>query len=362
MKPEAIISAAEELLQAIDATDQPAGEVINHYTRSRRYIGSKDRRHLTDLVWTYIRHQKRFEYLYPTKPLSDILSGIYNAALPLPTHIPDAPDSVNFEMPDWLIPLIPNTEAELSALLEPAPVVLRAVKDRDTVRQHLMAEGIETTPTPRSPFGLFLTKRTNIQGTTAFRNGLIEVQDEGSQCLALATGIHPNDTVLDYCAGAGGKSLIFAQMMKNQGLIVAHDISERSLQELKRRASRAQATCIQVQKPLKSALYTHVVVDAPCSGTGTWRRFPDRRWKLTQEQFQTLLQKQADILDKAVSFVALNGYLSYMTCSLTTAENANQAQAFLTRHPDFVLIKEQAFTPATTQTDGFYLAQFQKIR
>ena len=360
MRPESIIDAATELLTLLSASDQPAGEIINRYTRERRYIGSKDRRHLTDLVWTCIRHQARLKYLYPDTPMRDILSGIFNQTLALPTRIPDAPDTVNFEMPDWLLPLIPKVE--LPALLIPAPVVLRAVGNRDTVRQALADEGVETTPTPLSPFGLFLTKRTNIQGTNAYRAGLIEVQDEGSQCLALATGIKPGDTVLDYCAGAGGKSLIFAQMMQNRGQIVAHDISEHSLQELKRRATRAQATCIQVQRPLKPALYTHVVADAPCSGTGTWRRFPDRRWKLTPGQFQTLLQKQADILDKASDFVAPNGYLSYMTCSMTEAENGRQAQAFLNRHADFVLVKEQAFTPATTRTDGFYLAQFQKIK
>ena len=189
---------------------------------------------------------------------------------------------------------------------------------------------------------------------------MIEIQDEGSQCVALETGIQSGDTVLDYCAGAGGKSLIFAQIMKDKGKITVHDISERSLIELQKRAERANVHCIEVQKPLKSVLYDHVVVDAPCSGTGTWRRCPDARFKLTQEQLSRLVKIQSEILDTVVPFVKQKGKLSYITCSLTEAENSGQVQSFLNRHSDFKCIKEKQYSPYQTKTDGLFVAVLER--
>ena len=358
MKPEAILTAAAELLTLIADTPQPANEVINAYTRARRYIGSKDRRQLTDIVWNYLRHQNRLDYLYPNKTIAEKVQALPTC----PDYIPNAPEAVNWEVPDWLIPLIPNAATELPALLQPAPIVLRANGDRNTIQHHLRAEGLTTEPTTRSPYGLILTKRTNLTASPTYQKGEVEIQDEGSQLVAFATGIRPGDTVLDYCAGAGGKSLIFAQMMQNQGRIIAHDKSDRSLSELRRRAVRAQATCITVQKPIRETTVDHVVVDAPCSGTGTWRRCPDARRKLTRDQLQTLVQIQADILDKAAAFVRPGGYLSYMTCSLTQWENGDQADAFLTRHSDFQETARHTFSPAQTNTDGFFIATFQRVK
>ena len=356
MKPEAIQQAAVELITHIQSTHRPASEEINAYVRTRRYIGSKDRRSLTDLVWSFIRHTARLDYLYPN---ADIATKL--AALPtVPDQIPGAPFPVNAEVPEWLVPLVPNAKTELPPLLNTPDIILRANGHRDKIQALLAQEGIETKPTPLSPFGLVLTKRTNLSVSATYRNGLIEVQDEGSQCVALETGIRAGNTVLDYCAGAGGKSLIFAQMMHNVGTIIAHDISDRSLRELSRRAERAGASCIQVQKPVRKKLFDHVVVDAPCSGTGTWRRCPDARWKLSFDQLSRLTQTQASILDTAVPFVKDGGYLSYMTCSLTYPENEGQADAFLTRHPDFKCVKQKQFSPAQTNTDGLFIAVFQK--
>ena len=328
-------------------------------TRLSTAIGSKDRRTLTNLVWDYIRHLNRLNYCFPDLSIADRIKKL---ASPDPSLWADAPDFVRWEVPAWLIPLIPNAAQELPALLEAAPTIVRANGDREAIRAALQAEGIDTVPTTHSPYGLRLTGRTNLQATQTFRSGLIEVQDEGSQCVALATGIKAGNTVLDYCAGAGGKSLIFAQMMGKRVHITAHDISDISLRELAKRAHRAHATCIRIEKPLKPAHYDHVVVDAPCSGTGTWRRCPDRRHKLTQEQFSALLRTQSALLDKATSYTRLTGFLSYMTCSLTSPENTEQARQFLTRHPDFCLTHEEQFSPARTQTDGLYVAIFQKIK
>ena len=192
-----------------------------------------------------------------------------------------------------------------------------------------------------------------------YKNGQIEVQDEGSQLATLATNIPSNATVLDYCAGAGGKSLCLAQIMNNKGKIVAHDISQISLKELQKRANRAHITIITTTlKP--TGTYDHVIVDAPCSGSGTWRRNPDGRLKLTQKQLQNLIKKQSAILQKASSFVHLNGYLHYMTCSLIEEENQAQMRSFLKHNPNFRLVHHQQWTPAKTNTDGFFLATFQK--
>lgn len=320
MKPEQIQKAAEELLAEINASTKPANEIINAYTRARRYIGSKDRHQLTELVWATIKG-------YPT--------------------------------PKWLLPYIPM--AELDAMKESAHTILRVNGNREQVQQQLANQGILSTPTPLSPLGLILQKRTNLQALSEYKNGLIEVQDEGSQLVTLATHIEPNATVLDYCAGAGGKSLCLAQIMKNQGQIVAHDISKRSLNELQKRAQRAHATIIQTSlRP--QGRFQHVVVDAPCSGSGTWRRNPDGRLKLTQKQLTELVKKQANILNKASLFVAPNGFLHYITCSLLKQENQEQARSFLKHNADFRLRHHQQWTPAKTNTDGFFLATFQKVK
>ncbi len=320
MKAEQILIAADELLTEINKTNRPANEVINAYTRARRYIGSKDRHALTKLVWDSIKS--------------------------CPT-------------PAWLREYIPTEE--LNAMQTEAHTVLRANGDRKQIQQLLSEQGIESTLTKLSPLGLVLKKRTNLTTLPEYKQGLIEIQDEGSQLVALATHVQPGETVLDYCAGAGGKSLCLAQIMQNKGTIIAHDISKISLHELQKRAKRAQTSIIHTSlKP--QGQFMHVVVDAPCTGSGTWRRNPDGRLKLTQNQLRTLIQKQAQILDKACHFVQDNGYLHYMTCSLIQMENQDQARAFLKRHPNFRLIHHQQWTPAKTNTDGFFLATFQKIK
>lgn len=356
MKPESIIIAATELLEEILNSSKPANEIINLYTRSRRYIGSKDRKKLTDFVWNYIRHRSRLDYSYPNKSIFEKINLIDNLnSLKFPFHIA-------VETPEWLIPFIPNAKNELPALLEDPKIILRANGDRQRIQKKLIQEGIETQKTTLSPFGLILKKRANLNATNCYKEGLIEVQDEGSQCVALETGIKPGDKILDYCAGAGGKSLIFTQMMNNHGIIIAHDISNRSLNELQKRAERAHITCIQIQKEITENNFDHVVVDAPCSGTGTWRRCPDMRWKLTLENFHKLLKTQEEILNLSCRHVKKGGFLSYMTCSLTKPENSDQSDLFLKKHPDFVLIKKRQFSPALTGTDGLFIAKFQKIK
>lgn len=318
MKPEQIDIAISELLTQIDGNQRPANEIINAYTRARRYIGSKDRRAITQGVWQVLR----------CRPI-----------------------------PEWIQKLIPDNE--LRAMKLPAQTILRCNGDRLKIQKELLDEGIETDLTSLSPWGLVLRKRMNLSGTKAYQKGKVEIQDEGSQLLALETCVQPGDSVLDYCAGAGGKSLALAQMMQNRGQIVAYDISAISLKKLKVRVMRAGIKIIQTTR-CPTGLFDHVVVDAPCSGTGTWRRQPDAPFKLTEKQMQHYIRQQKMILDKAVNFVKSKGKLHYMTCSLMESENQSQMRAFLRRHKDFHLIHHTQLTPAKHHTDGFFLATFKK--
>ena len=318
MQQEQINKAIEELWLLTQNPKRPASEIINEYTRQRRYIGSKDRKAITETVWARWR------------------------AMPYP---------------EWLAKKIDHFDDELKAMqTKQAPTILRVNGNREQVQKLLAQEGIETEKTSLSPLGLILNKRVNLSATDTYQKGLIEVQDEGSQLIGLATEIKPKDSVLELCAGAGGKSLLFAWMMKNEGKIIASDISARSLEELKKRAKRANVSIIKTTLNLPDEEFDYVVIDAPCSGTGTYRRAPDNVQKLTQDQFQKLLETQAKLLKKAVNYTKLNGRICYMTCSLTRDENQMQVQNFLKSCPAFVLEKELSFTPATTNTDGFYVA------
>lgn len=358
MQPEQIKNAAAEVLEEIMSSARPASEIMNTYTRSRRYIGSKDRRALADMVWGILRAWRRLDFVCMGADISSkieaYLAGAYDGI--------QMPDAVRWEVPEWMISRVENPAVELPALIPAASTVLRANGNREKVRAALAVEGIETIPTHLSPYGLILQKRCNLNEATAYKTGRVEVQDEGSQMVAIRTGIGAGDTVLDYCAGAGGKSLIFAQMMGGRGSIVAHDISHRSLEELQKRAVRAGVKNIRVCEKIKSADFpngfSHVVVDAPCSGTGTWRRCPDARLKLTQKQVAEIVQKQRSILDEAVSFVTPGGKLSYMTCSILCDENIEQVQWFLKAHPSFRLVASEQFSPARSGTDGLFISSF----
>ena len=354
-----------ELLQQIENTSKPASEIINAFTRMHKFIGSKDRRYLTTIVWQFLRFYARLNYCYPKATRRQKLD-LLEESLP---DITNAPKHIQWEVPEWLIQHISQAEKELPALLDSPDIILRANGNRTIIRKKLAEEGIETEPTPLSPYGLILKKRINLNACQCYKDGLIEVQDEGSQLTALKTEVKPCQSVLDYCAGAGGKSLIFAQMMQNKGKILAHDVSERSLYELQKRAKRAGVNIIETTTNLlkwhnenPSVQWDYVVVDAPCSGTGTWRRCPDARWKLTQKQLQALTQKQANILQKASQYVAQNGKLVYITCSLTNDENIMQVRSFLKKNKTFKLCSHKQFSPYQTHTDGLFCAIMEKIK
>ncbi|HXA23995.1 MAG TPA: RsmB/NOP family class I SAM-dependent RNA methyltransferase [Acetobacteraceae bacterium] len=422
MTPAGQIAAAIELLAAIDATPaRPADGTANDYFRARRFIGSSDRRAISDRVWRVFRTHRRLVWWLADKPTPRLLvaasllldgSGLVDvestftggrfAPAPLAPSEQLAlrrlqgrtldhasmPEAVRLEMPDWLLPLLSSRfdAAELTTLLEPAPLDLRVnllKTTREEAAAALATEGLEATPTPFSPWGLRIEGRRQVTTGPAFRAGLIEIQDEGSQLVAALTGARPGLRVADLCAGAGGKTLALAMMMQNRGQLVACDVSAARLDAAVRRLRRAGVH--NVERHLieagdkwakrRAGSFDRVLVDAPCTGTGTWRRNPDARLRLTEADLAELVPKQAAIMDQAATLVRTGGRLVYATCSLLSEENEDQVIAFLTRHPGFALVPLArawqggappnpgdflSLTPARHGTDGFFAAVLER--
>lgn len=359
MKPEEIKKTAVLLLEKIETKKGTANEIINAYTKSHRYIESEDRKTLLDIIWRVIRARARLSYAYPD---TDWLFKIEQMELKGIPDVSDAPDSVRFEVPEWFLSHLPDAEKELPMMLDNAPIILRANGNREQIISELQAEGLLVEPCALSPLGIVLKQHTLLTEIKAYKKGLIEIQDEGAQLLSMDIGVKPHENVFDFCAGAGGKSLIFAQLMQNKGFIQAYDASFKRLSELGKRAFRAKASIIKTVTRLPESFkkFDHVVVDVPCSGTGTWRRSPDMRWNLTEKQIQNIVMKQAEILDVAQDYVKNGHFLSYITCSLTFDENEEQVNHFLQTHPRFKVVKQKRYSPYRTGTDGFFLCVMQK--
>ena len=311
-----------------------------------------------------------------------------------PTH-PEMPRAVACGFPDWLEPHLEaaygwRLEDEMAALNLPAPFDLRvnALKaDRETARRALAAEHLDAEPTPWSPLGLRLRHRAPLAAAAAFKDGLVEVQDEGSQVAALLADARPGMRVVDFCAGAGGKTLALAAQMRNRGKLVACDTAEWRLERAGQRLRRAGVGNVErrvlaserdpwVKHHAKS--FDRVLVDAPCLGIGSWRRNPDAKWRATPQDLAELVVRQRDILASASRLVKPGGHLVYVTCSLLREENEVQAEAFLAAHPDFALHPmarawEETLggrspggddflrlTPSRHGTDGFFVAMFER--
>lgn len=283
-----------------------------------------------------------------------------------------------------------NFEAEMQASLEPAPVDLRVNLLKGTVdeaRKKLRSEGIVARPTPFSPWGLRCAPGTNVSATAAFRDGFVEFQDEGSQLAALICGVKPGMQVMDFCGGTGGKTLALAAAMQNKGHIVACDISETRIARAKLRMKRAGAENAE-RKLLPAAddkwmkrhyaRFDRVFVDAPCSGTGSWRRNPDARWSKQAANLRELTALQDAIVTRAANFVKPGGHLIYATCSLLTRENDERVETFLAARKDFERIDARDQFPATREwpcgdepvlrlsparhgTDGFFAAVLRRV-
>jgi 16S rRNA (cytosine967-C5)-methyltransferase len=367
---------------------RPADAVANDYFRAHRFIGSGDRRAVSDRVWRVLRSYRRLSWWlgdHPTPRLlvaaSLLLDGETSCTRFAPAPLAPSeqaalrrlegrtldhrsmPEAVSGEVPDWLLPCIPA--AELRALLELAPLDLRVnllKTTRDEARAVLAAEGLDAMPTPHSPWGLRIEGRRQVTTGAAFRAGLVEIQDEGSQLVAALVDARPGMRVADLCAGAGGKTLALAMTMQNRGQLVACDVSAARLDGAVRRLHRAGVHNVErhLLEPgdkwakRRAQTFDRVLVDAPCTGTGTWRRNPDARLRLTETDLAELLPKQSAILDLAAPLVRTGGRLVYATCSLLSEENEAQVTAFLARHLHFMQGEVLTLTPARHGTDGFF--------
>jgi 16S rRNA (cytosine967-C5)-methyltransferase len=392
--PGARVAATIELLdEVVSRSDRPADLVANAFFRSRRFIGGGDRRAVSDRVWRILRRYGQLGWwLDRTRHPDRSARALVGADLllvegltlpdvqamfdggryrPLPldeaemralrqmeghslSH-PGQPDWVRLNVQEWVTPYLREAYGEawgreIAALEAPPPVDLRVNRLKATVaeaRRALHREGIETEPMRYAPDGLRLTRRLSVVAGEAFQGGLVEIQDEGSQLVAALVDARPGMQVADYCAGAGGKTLALAAGMNNKGRVVAMDVLETRLDRSAQRLRRAGAHNVERRalgtdnarwlKRQKGA-FDRVLVDVPCSGTGTWRRNPDGRWTLTPQDLAELLPKQAEILDAASRLVKPGGGLIYATCSVLPVENERQVEAFLQRHADFALV------------------------
>ncbi|MBV8165941.1 MAG: methyltransferase domain-containing protein [Alphaproteobacteria bacterium] len=306
---------------------------------------------------------------------------------------PEQPAWVRGEFPKWLTEQADApSAAELGALNQAAPLDLRVnalAGSRDQALAGLAAAGIEAAPTALSPLGLRVVGRPPLGQQPVFQEGLVEVQDEGSQLVALLADARPGQAVIDFCAGAGGKTLALAGAMQNKGRLIACDVSaprlERAVKRLRRAGvhnveRRALGPDANTWLKRQAGRFDRVLVDAPCSGTGTWRRNPDMKWRLGPDDVAELQAVQADVLDRAAKLVKPGGRLIYATCSLLAAENEGAVDAFLARRPEFRVLPVGEvwasvlagqcptdgpylrLTPARHNTDGFFAAILERTQ
>ncbi len=389
MTPQARIQAAIELLDAIIASARDGGPaadtLIARYFKDRRYAGSRDRRAVRDHVYRAVRRAAerpesgRAAMVGLARDMPEIAAqfdGSPHAPAPIVSGEPGAPPSA---VPQWLVPLL-AAPVEQDALLGRAPVDLRINRLKATPAD-LAAMLPDADPIPGIPDARRLPEGYAIEQSAAWKQGLVEVQDAGSQIIAQACGVRSGMTVVDLCAGAGGKTLALAAAMSGQGTLIAADTIRSRLSRLGPRAERAGATFIETllldqsheARGLESlkAQADVVLVDAPCSGTGTWRRNPEARWRLTPDRLDRLVSEQARILDFAAPLLAPGGALVYATCALTDREGRDQVQAFLTRNagwtadtPTLPLGRAHGqgwlLTPGHDGTDGFFLARLRR--
>lgn len=425
MIPAARIAAAIEVLADVEARRRPAADALKDWGLARRFAGSGDRAAIASLVYDALRRKAssawimgeaspRAEILGALKQLrglgeaeiAALFTGEGHAPAPLSEvererlqtgDLTGAPAYVSGDYPEWLAPAFAESFGDLAfeegrALASRAPVDLR-VNLLKTDRERALASlaHLDPAPTPFSPIGLRIAIRGDGRGPAlsaepAYVKGLVEVQDEGSQLAALLTGAEPGMQALDFCAGAGGKTLALAGMMDNQGQIYATDTDGRRLAPIFGRLERSGARNVQVRAPRGArdvladlaGRCDLVLIDAPCSGSGAWRRSPDAKWRMRPGALEQRIKDQTESLENAAQYVKPGGRLVYVTCSLLKAENEDRVAAFLEAHAEFLPVDaghlargaglaplaERAsklgaglrLSPYSTATDGFYIA------
>jgi len=439
MTPAARLSAAIEALSDIEARRRPAGDALKDWGLSHRFAGSGDRAGIAGLVYDALRRRASSAWImgddtpravligmlrrergmapeaiavlcdgsrFAPAPLSDAERARLDAA-----NLDGAPQHVVGDYPEWLDGRLAATfgderAEEGAALASRAPLDLRVntlQADRDKAAESLA--DLKPEPTRWSPFGLRIVlgadaKSPAVHAEPAFLKGLVEIQDEGSQLAALLSAAKPGEQVVDLCAGAGGKTLALAAAMDNHGQLYATDTDKRRLAPIHARLERAGVRNVQVRTPRGgggreqgldtladlNAKADLVLIDAPCTGTGAWRRNPDAKWRVRPGALAERLAEQATALDRAAALVKAGGRIAYVTCSVLDEENGAQVRTFAARHREFSVVPpadvagalgERAFlfrravlashegllmTPRRTDTDGFFVSILTKAR
>jgi 16S rRNA (cytosine967-C5)-methyltransferase len=432
MTPAARLSAAIELIDMIEAQRIPAAKALKEWGTAHRYAGSGDRAAIAGLVWDVLRRRAssawimdddsarsralgmlRLERAMTTEAIAALCDGGRFAPHPLTDAEHDAlasrsldhaPAPVAGDYPEWLDPYLAemfgeDRVAEAAAMASRAPLDLR-VNTLKARREKALASlaHLGASETPWSPVGLRIAlgadaRNPGIHAEESFIKGGIEVQDEGSQLAALFAAARPGEQVIDLCAGAGGKTLALGAMMEGKGRLIATDRDKRQLAPIHERLSRAGIHNAEVRTPKGDgetladirASADLVMIDAPCSGTGTWRRNPDAKWRIRPGALEIRLKDQIEVLDRAAALVKPGGRIAYVTCSVLPPENGAQVRAFVARHPEFAVVppgqtasvlgdRAEAFakaaraspegwlmTPRRTGTDGFFVAMLRRV-
>ena len=435
MTPAARLSAAIELIDTIEDNRVPAAQALKEWGTAHRFAGSGDRAAISGLVWDVLRRRAssawimgedtararllgmlKLERGFSTDAIAALCDGSRFAPAPLSdaertalssNSLEGAPSHVAGDYPEWLDPHLTemfgeDRVLEAEAMASRAPLDLR-VNTLKAKRDKVLASTahLNTRPTPWSPNGLRIelaadARNPGIHAEEAFIKGLIEVQDEGSQLAALLSAAKPGEQVIDLCAGAGGKTLALAAQMQGKGRLIATDSDKRQLAPIHERLSRAGVHNCEVRTPKGQgkdggdalsdirASADLVMIDAPCTGTGTWRRNPDAKWRIRPGALEVRLKAQGEVLDRAAHLVKPGGRIAYVTCSVLPAEDSAQVRAFLARHGEFAVVppsetvtvlwdKAEEFaaatlqspegllmTPRRTGTDGFFVSVLRK--
>ncbi|MEW5422110.1 RsmB/NOP family class I SAM-dependent RNA methyltransferase [Amorphus sp. 3PC139-8] len=418
------IQAAIEVLGTVEAQHRPVSEVLKDWGNAHRFAGSGDRTAIGNLVFDALRWRASSAWAtgqetpraivlavlalrwghsldaieadfrddpHAPEPLSEAERSALAAA-----DFSKAPDAIRADVPEWTVPQLEATfgagwveEAERLAGRAPIDLRVNTLKsDRDKVVKSLSRFGAK--PAPWSPIGVRIAigqgfqRPANVVREPGYQKGWYEVQDEASQLAVLLAGAEPGEQILDFCAGAGGKTLAFAAEMGNRGQVHASDSDPSRLKPIFERLRRAGTRNVQVHAAgddlaALEGRMDRVFVDAPCTGSGVWRRRPGAKWRLTPEALAARLAEQVAVLDAGANFVRPGGRLIYATCSLFTDENSRQVEAFLARNPAFALVPAErvkgeamsavparavpggvVLSPAATDTDGFFVAVLER--
>lgn len=427
--PASLLQATLDLMSEVDSAPRPADAVTSAWFRAHRGFDDADRGALIEWLYTLLRHRARLGWWLARhnaldtarnrllawlalaegqtadeikrhfagagaaqSPLTPPEAALAKALQGQSMRHPDMPEDVALECPSWAVAPLRRRfgdgfSAELAATLLPPPLDLRVNPMKSTraaMLQEIKALGLRAEPTPLAPHGIRLPERVDLSRLPGLKTGALEIQDEGSQLIAALVDARPGDRVVDFCAGAGGKTLALAAQMKNKGHVVACDVNDIRLKRCAERLRRAGLHNVEVRvlssetdrwiKRHKGG-FDRVLVDAPCSGTGTWRRNPDARARAPDLGLEALISLQARILASAARLVKPGGRLVYATCSLLCEENEDQVARFIAANPAFRIVPlapalpdmaglgrtdHRSLTPAQHGTDGFFAAVMQR--